>query len=87
MTLGCKFCFLNNSISDKITVIGSHTLKSYLIFKSNDLLLLMGMLGNFFTSTVNGLFLKFVSTIFYQIFIFSQNDSTLKTMKNVFYFI
>ena len=45
------------------------------------------MLGNFFTSTVNGLFLKFVSTIFYQIFIFSQNDSTLKTMKNVFYFI
>ena len=30
--------------------------------------------------------LKLVSAIFYQIFIFSQNDSHLKTMKNVFYF-
>ena len=32
-------------------------------------------------------FLKLVSAIFYQIFIFSQNDRPLKTMKNVFYFI
>ena len=32
-------------------------------------------------------FLKLVSAIFYQIFIFSPNDSPLKTMKNVFYFI
>ena len=32
-------------------------------------------------------FLKLVSAIFYQIFIFLQNDSHLKTMKNVFYFI
>ena len=31
--------------------------------------------------------LKLVSTIFYQIFIFSPNDSPLKTMKNAFYFI
>ena len=31
--------------------------------------------------------LKLVSVIFYQIFIFSPNDSPLKTMKNVFYFI
>ena len=31
--------------------------------------------------------LKFVSAIFYQIFIFSPNDSPSKTMKNVFYFI
>ena len=31
--------------------------------------------------------LKFVSAIFYQIFIFSPKDSTLKTMKNVFCFI
>ena len=31
--------------------------------------------------------LKLVSTIFYQIFIFSPNDSPPKTMKNVFYFI
>ena len=31
--------------------------------------------------------LKLVSAIFYQIFIFSPNDSPLKTMKNVFYFI
>ena len=31
--------------------------------------------------------LKLVSTIFYQIFIFSPNDSPSKTMKNVFYFI
>ena len=31
--------------------------------------------------------LKFVSTIFYQFFIFSPNDSPLKTTKNVFYFI
>ena len=32
-------------------------------------------------------FLKLVSAIFYQIFIFSPNHSPLKTMKNVFYFI
>ena len=31
--------------------------------------------------------LKVVSTIFYQICIFSANDSPLKTMENVFYFI
>ena len=31
--------------------------------------------------------LKLVSAIFYQISIFSPNDSPLKTMKNVFYFI
>ena len=31
--------------------------------------------------------LKLVSVIFYQIFIFTPNDSPLKTMKNVFYFI
>ena len=31
--------------------------------------------------------LKLLSTIFYQIFIFSPNDSPSKTMKNVFYFI
>ena len=31
--------------------------------------------------------LKFVSTIFYQFFIFSPNDSPLKTTKYVFYFI
>ena len=31
--------------------------------------------------------LKLVSAIFYQIYIFSPNDSHLKTMKNVFYFI
>ena len=31
--------------------------------------------------------LKLLSAIFYQIFIFSQNDSPLKTVKNVFYFI
>ena len=29
--------------------------------------------------------LKLVSAIFYEIFIFSLNDSPLKTMKNVFY--
>ena len=33
------------------------------------------------------IFLKFVSAIFYQISIFSSNDSPLKTVKNVFYFI
>ena len=32
-------------------------------------------------------YLKLVSAIFYQIFIFSPNDSPSKTMKNVFYFI
>ena len=32
-------------------------------------------------------FLKLVSAIFYQIFIFSSNDSPSKTIKNVFYFI
>ena len=32
-------------------------------------------------------YLKLVSTIFYQIFIFSPNDSPSKTIKNVFYFI
>ena len=31
--------------------------------------------------------LNVVSAIFYQIFVFSQNDSPLKTMKNAFYFI
>ena len=31
--------------------------------------------------------LKIVSAIFYQIFIFSSNDSPLKTMKNAFYLI
>ena len=31
--------------------------------------------------------LKLVSAIFYQIYIFSPNDSPLKTMKNIFYFI
>ena len=32
-------------------------------------------------------YLKLVSAIFYQNFIFSPNDSPLKTVKNVFYFI
>ena len=31
--------------------------------------------------------LKLVSAIFYQIFVFSSNDRTSKTMKNVSYFI
>ena len=31
--------------------------------------------------------LKLVSTVFYQVFIFSSNDWPSKTMKNVFYFI
>ena len=31
--------------------------------------------------------LMLVSATFYQIFIFSSNDSTSKTIKNVFYFI
>ena len=33
------------------------------------------------------LYLKLVSAIFYQSFIFSPNDSPSKTMKNVFYFM
>ena len=33
------------------------------------------------------LFLKLISAIFYQILIFSPNDSPSKTMKNVFYLI
>ena len=32
-------------------------------------------------------YLKLVSAIFYQIFIFSPNDSPSKTEKNIFYFI
>ena len=32
-------------------------------------------------------YLKLVSAIFYQIFIFSSSDRPSKTMKNVFYFI
>ena len=32
-------------------------------------------------------YLKLVSAIFYEIFIFSPNDSPSKTIKNVFYFI
>ena len=31
--------------------------------------------------------LKLVSSIFYQIFIFSPNESPSKTMKRIFYFI
>ena len=42
---------------------------------------------NLKTLRTEKLILKLVSTIFYQIFIFPQNDSPLKTMKNVFYFI
>ena len=38
-------------------------------------------------SSRSEVFLKLVSAIFYQIFIFSPNDSPLKTMKNVFHFI
>ena len=37
--------------------------------------------------TVSSVSFKFVSTIFYQIWIFSPKDSPLKTMKNVFHFI
>ena len=33
------------------------------------------------------LYLKLLSAIFYQIFIFSSSDRPSKTMKNVFYFI
>ena len=31
--------------------------------------------------------LKLVCTVFYQMFIFSSNDSPSKTIKNVFYFM
>ena len=54
-------------------------------------------INQYLTDTENQLFeiliisvkyrLKLVSAIFYHIFIFSPNDSPLKTMKNVFYFI
>ena len=37
-------------------------------------------------SVFGWLYLKLVSAIFYQIFIFSPNDKPLKTMKNAFYF-
>ena len=40
-----------------------------------------------FTSNRECYMLKLLSTIFYQIFIFSPNDSSSKTMKNIFYFI
>ena len=40
-----------------------------------------------FTHRRNVASLKLVSAIFYQIFIFSPNDSPLKIMQNVFYFI
>ena len=43
--------------------------------------------GNYVKSFSKVLLLKLVSAIFYQIFIFSQNDSPLKTMENAFYFI
>ena len=46
----------------------------------------VGILDSF-QSRPKPLGLKLVSAIFYQIFIFSPNDSPLKTMKNVFYFI
>ena len=35
----------------------------------------------------NKLDLKLVPTNFYQIFLLAPNDSSLKTMKNIFYFI
>ena len=38
-------------------------------------------------SSIKITFLKLVSAIFYQFFIFSPYDSPLKTIKNVFYFI
>ena len=42
---------------------------------------------NYAKSFSKVLLLKLVSAIFYQIFIFSQNDSPLETIENVFYFI
>ena len=47
----------------------------------------LGMLDSTHKQKVFIQCLKLVSTIFYQIFIFSPNDSPSKTMKNVFYFI
>ena len=41
----------------------------------------------FIQNASGGCYLKPGSTIFYQIFIFSPNDSHSKTIKNVFYFI
>ena len=38
-------------------------------------------------SSRSEVFLKLASAVFYQIFIFSPNDSPLTIMKNVFYFI
>ena len=44
-------------------------------------------IDNIIVSDCSSNCLKLVSAIFYRIFIFSPNDSPLKTMKNVFYFI
>ena len=49
---------------------------------SNTRMLMSAFLNISFTKI-----LKLVSAIFYQIYIFLQNDSLLKTMKNVFYLI
>ena len=43
------------------------------------------MVSNQFMNLGIIIYLKLVSAIFYQMFIFSPNDSPLKTMKNVFY--
>ena len=40
-----------------------------------------------FDVVLMSLFLKLVSAIFYQTFIFSSNDRPSKIMKNVFYFL
>ena len=51
------------------------------------LITFLGHVINVFQHDCFALSLKVVSAIFYQIFIFSRNDSPLKTMKNNFYFI
>ena len=42
---------------------------------------------NLISSFIFHVYLKLVSAIFLEIFIFSSNDSPSKTIKNVFYFI
>ena len=48
---------------------------------------LKGLLKDIFAISLKQTCLKLVSAIFYQIFIFSPNDSPFKTMENVCYFI
>ena len=62
-------------------------LGSYINWANNYVFIILGKLPTLNLPIKSHPSLKLVSAIFYQIFVFSPNDSPSKSMKNVFYFI